>query len=83
MIGQSKRPLYLRALVRAAAVAAILIVGIELLRLAGRATHLDRAEEMMIAIAGGAVYAAMWALTALITANMLKKIDAAAKGEKK
>lgn len=82
MIGQSKRPIYQRAVARAAAVAGVLIVGIELLRLAGRAGHLDRGEEMMIAIAGGAVYAIMWAITAMMTAKMLKKIDDAARGGK-
>lgn len=82
MIRQSKRPIYQRALMRAAAVAIILAAGIELLRLAGRAQHLDRAEELVIALAGGGVYAIIWSAMAMMTATMLKKIEDAAKGDR-
>ncbi len=82
MIGQSKRPIYQRALMRAAAVAIILAAGIEFLRLAGRAQHLDRAEELVIALAGAGVYAIIWSAMAMMTATMLKKIEDAAKGDR-
>lgn len=83
MIGEAKNPIWKRALMRAGAVAVVLIVSIELLRLIGRAQHLDRTEELVIAIAGGGVYALIWAATAAMTAKMLKKIEGAAKGDKK
>lgn len=82
MIATSKRPIYQRALMRAAAVALALAVGIELLRLVGRAQHLDRAEGLVIALAGGGVYAIIWAAMAAVTARMLKKIEDAAKGDR-
>lgn len=76
-------PIWKRALMRFAGVAVVLIIGVELLRLAGRAEHLDRVEELYLALAGGAVYAGLWALMAAMTANLLKKITTAAKGDEK
>lgn len=83
MIGQSKEPLWKRALMRAALVAAALIASIEALRLFGRSANIDRAEGLVIAAGGAAVYAALWYVTAAWTARMLKKIEDAAKDQKK
>lgn len=83
MIGQSKEPLWKRALMRAALVAVTLFGSIEALRLFGEAGDIDRAEALVIAIGGAAVYAALWFVTAAWTANMLKKIEDAAKERKK
>lgn len=82
MIGQSTQPIWKRAIIRAAIVTVILAAGVELLRMMGRAAELDRAEELILALGGGAVYGGLWALTAMTTANMLKKINDAAKGDK-
>ncbi len=78
----AKRPIYQRALMRAAAVAIALAVGIEVLRLMGRAQHLDRGEGLVVALAGAGVYAIIWAAMAAMTATILKKIEDAAKGDK-
>lgn len=83
MMGRSRNSIYERAALRAAIVAIILIVLIEILRFAGRAAHIDRGEEMMIAIAGAGVYALVWAAMAALTARMMKKIEDAAKGDQK
>ncbi len=86
MIGKSDRALHERAAARAAIVAIILIVAIEGLHMAGMAQHVDRGEQMMIAFAGGAVYAGLWSVFAIIVARMMKKVEAAAKdarGEEK
>lgn len=82
MTGPSNRKFYERAALRAAIVAIILIVAIEGLHLAGKAQHVDRNEEMMIAFAGGAVYAGLWSVFAIIVAQMMKKVEAAAKNAK-
>lgn len=79
MTGASNRKFYERAALRAAIVAIILLVAIEGLRMAGRAQHVDRGEEMLIAFAGGAIYAALWSVFALIVARMMRKIEEAAK----
>jgi arginine exporter protein ArgO len=83
MIGQSKEPLWKRALMRAALVAVALFASIEVLRLFGRSAHIDRAEAFVIAGGGAAVYSALWFVTAAWTARMLKKIEDAAKDPKK
>ncbi len=83
MIGQSNQPIWKRAAIRAGVVAVILLAGVELLRMAGRAEGLDRAEQLFLAAAGGAVYGGLWAITAALTATMLKKISNAAKGDDK
>ena len=83
MIGQSKEPLWKRALMRAALVAVALFGSIELLRLFGKAGDIDRVEALVIAAGGAAVYAALWFVTAAWTARMLKKIEDAAKEQKK
>jgi len=82
MIGQTTQPIWKRAIIRAAIVTVILAAGVELLRMMGRAAELDRAEELILALGGGAVYGGLWGLTAMTTANMLKKINDAAKGDK-
>ncbi|OFX02931.1 MAG: hypothetical protein A3E78_04360 [Alphaproteobacteria bacterium RIFCSPHIGHO2_12_FULL_63_12] len=82
MTNLSNRKFYERAALRAAIVAIILLVAIEGLRMVGKAQHLDRNEEMLIAFAGGAVYAALWSVFALIVAQMMKKVEAAAQKEK-
>ena len=79
MTGASNRKFYERAALRAAIVAIILLVAIEGLRMAGRAQHVDRGEEMLIAFAGGAIYAGLWSVFALIVARMMRKIEEAAK----
>lgn len=83
MIGQSKDPLWKRAAIRFLGVAIVLLVSIELMRFAGRAQELDRVEQVLVALGGAAVYAIVWALSAAMTARMLKKIADAAPGEKK
>lgn len=82
MTNLSNRKFYERAALRAAIVAIILLVAIEGLRMVGKAQHLDRNEEMLIAFAGGAVYAALWSVFALIVAQMMKKVEAAAQKAK-
>lgn len=79
MIGQSNRKLYERAALRAAIVAIILLVAIEGLRMVGKAQHVDRSEQMLIAFAGGAVYAGLWSVFAIIVAQMMKRVEAAAR----
>lgn len=79
MTGASNRKFYERAALRAAIVAIILLVAIEGLRMAGRAQHVGRGEEMLIAFAGGAIYAGLWSVFALIVARMMRKIEEAAK----
>lgn len=83
MIGQSKEPLWKRAVMRAALVAVTLVASIEALRLFGKAGDIDRVEALVIAAGGAAVYAALWFVTAAWTARMLKKIEDAAKDQKK
>lgn len=83
MIGQSKEPLWKRALMRAALVAVLLFGGVELIRLFGGSQNVDRAEALVISAGGAAVYAALWFVTASWTARMLKKIEDAAKDQKK
>ena len=83
MIGQSKEPLWKRAAMRAGLVAVSLFASVEVLRLFGRAAHIDRGEALVIAAGGAVVYAALWFVTAAWTARMLKKIEDAAKESKK
>jgi arginine exporter protein ArgO len=83
MIGQSNAPLWKRASMRAALVAVSLFASIEVLRLFGRAEHIDRGEALVIAAGGAAVYSALWFVTAAWTARLLKKIEDAAKDQDK
>ncbi len=82
MINGTNRPIAHRAAVRAAAVAAILLVGMEMIRFFGGAKHLDRGEEMLIALSGGGVYALVWASMAAMTARLMKGIGEAAERQK-
>lgn len=83
MIGQSKEPLWKRAIMRAALVATALFASVEVLRLFGRSAHIDRIEALVIAAGGAGVYATLWFVTAIWTARMLKRIEDAAKDQKK
>jgi len=82
MIGRSSRTLYERAALRAAIVAIILLVAIEGLHAVGKAQHVDRGEQMFIALFGGVVYASLWSVFAFIVEQMMKKVEAAAKDAK-
>ena len=82
MTGPSNRKFYERASLRAAIVAIILLVAIEGLHMVGKAQHVDRGDQMLIAFAGGAVYAGLWSVFALIVARMMKRVEEAAKNAK-
>ncbi len=83
MTKDADRPIWVRAIGRAALVMFILVAGFEAMRLFGRADQLSRDEALVIAVSGAGVYALMWAVTAAMTAKMLKKIEDAAKDQKK
>ncbi|MFN0023250.1 MAG: hypothetical protein ACKVS5_05055 [Parvularculaceae bacterium] len=83
MTKDADRPIWMRAIGRAAVVMLVLIVGFEAMRLFGRADQLSRGEALVIAVSGGVVYSIIWAVTAAMTAKMLRKIEDAAKDQKK
>lgn len=83
MTQKPKTPVWKRAAMRGVVVAAVMIALVELLRLSGREVSADRTQEIIIAIAGGAVWATFYALMATGVDKMMKKMESAAKSEEK
>lgn len=82
MIDKSKSPIWKRAAIRGAFAFAILFVAFEALILFGKTTKIVTGEALMIALASGLGYAALWSIFAVAVERMLAKVDARAREEK-
>ena len=82
MTGKPKTPIWKRAAIRGAGAFAILFVAFEGLILADKTTKIVTSEALMIALASGAGYAALWSLFAVAVERTLSKVNAKAREEK-
>lgn len=82
MTSTPKSPIWKRAAIRGVGAFAILFVAFEGLILAGKTSKLVTSEALMIALASGAGYAALWSFFAVAVERTLSKVDAKAREEK-
>ncbi len=75
----AKAPIWKRAALRGLGAFALLFIALEGLILSGKTTKLVTGEALMIAIASGLGYAALWSIFAAAVARMLAKVEAAAR----